>query len=359
MTSHGSTVLPTDLDILRPSSSRMSPRQTTFLNDERVEQQRGDGEQRVEPPAGLVQRLADEVGGEALLEVLEVVVGGLELGEGHRPGVKPDVDDLGDAVHVPAAVVAREHHVVDVGPVRVLELDARLALELGQRAHHLHAAVSAAPHRQRRAPVALARERPVDVALQPVAEAAVLDVLGVPVDGLVGGQQAVLDLAGGDVPGRLGVVEQRRVATPAVGIGVLVVLGAQQPAAGAQVLDEIGVGVLDPASGVGADALVVGAVQPDRVDHGQPLLLAEAEVILAEGDRGVDQPGAVGGGDEVGGQDGVALGAVGLGGDEGEGRVIRGADRSRPRGSSRAPRRPRPAPSRRARRPGSPCGPPS
>src|SRR6185312_6508823 len=33
-----------------------------------VEQERGDGEQRVEPPAGLVQGLADEVGGEALLE---------------------------------------------------------------------------------------------------------------------------------------------------------------------------------------------------------------------------------------------------------------------------------------------------
>ena len=142
-----------------------------------VEQQRGDGQQRVEPAAGLVQRLADEVGGEPLLEMVLVVVRRVELGERHRARVKPDVDHLGHAMHVAAAVVAGQHDVVDERPVGILELDARLALELGQRAHHLHAAVGAAPHRQRRAPVALARQRPVDVALQPVAEAPVLDVL--------------------------------------------------------------------------------------------------------------------------------------------------------------------------------------
>ncbi len=48
----------------------------------------------------------------------------------------------------------------------------------------------AAPHRQRRAPVALARERPVDVVRQPVAEAAVLDVRRVPGHGLVGAPAA-------------------------------------------------------------------------------------------------------------------------------------------------------------------------
>jgi hypothetical protein len=42
---------------------------------------------------------------------------------------------------------------------------------------------------------------------------------------------------------------------------VLVALGAEQPAARAQVLDEVGVGVLDEAAGVRADALVVGAVE--------------------------------------------------------------------------------------------------
>ena len=91
---------------------------------------------------------------------------------------------------------------------------------------------------------------------------------------------------------------------------MLVGLGAQQPAARAQVLDQVGVGVLHPAAGVRADPLVEGAVEPDRVDHVQPVLLAEAEVVLAERDRRVHESGAVLGGDEVGGQHGVAARAV-------------------------------------------------
>src|SRR3954462_14558458 len=61
----------------------------------------------------------------------------------------------------------------------------------GGGADHVDVAAVAAPDRQRRAPVALARERPVDVAAQPLAHAPVLDVLGVPVDGLVRGEQVV------------------------------------------------------------------------------------------------------------------------------------------------------------------------
>src|SRR5262249_48937670 len=72
-----------------------------------------------------------------------------------------------------------------------------------------------------------ARERPVDVVLEPFAEAAVLDVLGVPADRLVAGEQLVLVARGGDVPARLGVVEERRRAAPAVRIGVLVDLLAE------------------------------------------------------------------------------------------------------------------------------------
>ena len=196
-----------------------------------------------------------------------ILVRCVELGERHRAGVEPHVDHLGHAMHVAAAVVARQHHVVDERPVGIVEPHAGLALELGQRPDHLHAAVLAAPHRQRRAPVALARQGPVDVALQPVPEAAVLDMLGMPVDGLVGRQQPVAELAGGDVPGGLGVVEQRGAAAPAVWIRVLVALGAQQLAARPQVLDQVRVGILDPTSGVRADALVVGAVEADGVDR--------------------------------------------------------------------------------------------
>ena len=125
-----------------------------------------------------------------------------------------------------------------------------------------------------------------------------------------------------DVPGRLGVVQQRRAAAPAVRVGVLVLLLAQQPAAAAQVRDEVAVGVLDEAPGVRADALVVRAVGTHRVDDVEAVLLAEAEVVLAERDRRVHQAGAVVGGDEVAEEDGVAALAVGLGGQVREGRLV-------------------------------------
>ena len=62
-------------------------------------------------------------------------------------------------------------------------------------------AIGALPDRQRRAPVALAAEGPVDVVLKPVAEAAFADVVGHPVDGVIELDEAILELAGADVPG--------------------------------------------------------------------------------------------------------------------------------------------------------------
>ena len=290
-----------------------------------VEQQRRDRQQRVEPAARLVDRLADVVGREARLEDVLVGVRRAVLGERHRARVEPHVDDLGDAPQRLAAGRRRDLDVVGERPVRVVQPRAAELLELGQRADADGLAGLVAPDRQRRAPVALARDRPVDVVLQPLAEAAVLDVLGVPVDRLVGGQQAVAQRRRADVPRRLGVVDERRPAAPAVRVGVQVRLGAQQAPARAQVLDQVGIGVLDPAAGVGADALVVGPVELHRVDHVEALLGAEAEVVLAERDRGVDDAGAVVGGHEVAGQHGVALLAVLRGRDERERRLVRGA----------------------------------
>ncbi len=291
-----------------------------------VEQQRRDRDQRVEPAARLVDRLADVVGGERRAEQLLVLERRVALGERHRARVEPDVDHLGHAAHLGAALRARPRVLVDERPVRVGQLAAGALLHVRQRAEALGVAVLAAPDRQRRAPVALARDRPVDVVLQPLAEAAVLDVLRVPVDRLVGGEQAVAQRRRADVPGRLGVVDQRRAAAPAVRVGVEERLGAQQPPARAQVLDEVGIGVLDPAAGVRADALVVGAVEPHRVDDLETLLGAEPEVVLAERDRGVHDAGAVVGADEVGRQHGVALLPVRLGRDERERRLVAGAD---------------------------------
>ncbi len=200
-----------------------------------VEEQGRLGEQGVEPAAGLVLGLADVVGREALLELLFALERVVELREGHRAAVVPGVDHREDAAHDAAALLAVEGDAVDVGAVEVVgdRLPGALA-QLGDRAG-AEAAVAvlagALPDRQRRAPVAVAGERPVDVVLQPFAEAAVLDVLGVPADLLVVGEQLVAGLGGGDVPARLGVVEERRAAAPAVRVGVLVDLLAKEQAA--------------------------------------------------------------------------------------------------------------------------------
>ena len=93
----GSRMLPRCLDILRPSSARMWPRQTHVLVRRLVEDQRADGHQRVEPAAGLVDRLADELRRVGLLEHLVGALGVrvAPLRERHRPGVVPRVDHLG------------------------------------------------------------------------------------------------------------------------------------------------------------------------------------------------------------------------------------------------------------------------
>ena len=171
-------------------------------------------------------------------------------------------------------------------------------------------AVLAAPDRQRRAPVALARQRPVDVVLQPAAEAPVLDVLGVPVDGLVGGQQPVAQLSTSRCT-RTAWRSRAAACRSASSAGRSARTRWRAAAGrGAEVLDQVGVGVLDEAALVALDALVVGAVEPDGVDDVQAVLRAEAEVVLAEGDRGVHEAGAVVGGDEVAEQDGVPALAV-------------------------------------------------
>jgi hypothetical protein len=87
-----------------------------------VEEQHRLGEQGVEPAPGLVDRLADEVGGEALPEELLVLERVMELGEGHRPGVEPRIDHGRDPAHPALAALglAGEGDLVDVGAVQVL-----------------------------------------------------------------------------------------------------------------------------------------------------------------------------------------------------------------------------------------------
>ncbi len=165
--------------------------------------------------------------------------------------------------------------------------------QFGDAAHAVHVAFVAAPDGQRRAPVAVARQRPVDVVLEPLAKAAVFDVLGVPGHGLVGGQQIVLDRRRLHIPGRLGVVEQRRVAAPAERVAVLVRHLGQQQATGREVGDDAGVGVFDEHLSPGLDLGDEASGGVDRIDHRQVVVDPDAHVVFAEGRRDVHDAGAV------------------------------------------------------------------
>jgi hypothetical protein len=81
-----------------------------------VEHHRPDGHQRVEPAAGLVDRLADEL---RRVGRLDAGVRVADLRERHRARVVPDVDHLGHPPALGAALLARHDDVVDERPVRV------------------------------------------------------------------------------------------------------------------------------------------------------------------------------------------------------------------------------------------------
>ena len=292
------------------------------------EENRGHGEQRVEPAARLVERLADVVGREALPEPLLVLERRVPLGEGHAARVPPHVDQVGHAAHALAALAAQDD-LVDVGPVQVVGHHPPALLDLGARAHADHVTLVAAPDRQAGAPVALARESPVHVVLEPVAEAPVLDVVGVPLDRLVGREQLVLDLGGAHVPVGLGVVDERRAAAPAVRVGVLVLTRAEQAAGLAQSLDDLGVGVAHVHARERAGAVVEGAVGAHRVVDRQSVVLRQPEVVLAEGGAGVHHAGAVLHRHEVAGQDRVA--ALAVVGDVRERRLVPETEQGRAR----------------------------
>ncbi len=83
------------------------------------------------------------------------------------------------------------------------------------------AAAFAFPHIQRCAPVTVPADTPVLDIFQPVSETALADALRDPVDRMVVADQVLFHRCHLDEPGFSRVVDQRRAASPAVGITVL------------------------------------------------------------------------------------------------------------------------------------------
>ena len=189
---------------------------------------------------------------------------------------------------------------------------------------------------------ARARAPSPDVSLQPLAEAAVLDVLRCqPIRSFSASIRSRTSVVR-HVPARLRVVEQRRVAAPAVRIGVLVALGAEQPPALSQRLDDVGVGLLDGAPGEVGDALVEGAVGRTGfwsvIPYCSPSRKSSSPKAIAVWTRPV--PSSV----VTKSASSTRVAARAVVGDVGERRLVGGRRRAPSPGSAPAPRRPRRAP---------------
>src|SRR3989442_8080609 len=94
------------------------------------------------------------------------------------------------------------------------------------------------PHVERRAPVAVAREGPVDVVLKPFAEAAGAHLGRMPIDLSIDLQHPCFHRSGADEPGAAGVVDQRRIAAPTMRIAVRVGSGLEPAAVVLQPVDD-------------------------------------------------------------------------------------------------------------------------
>ncbi|MBA7588422.1 hypothetical protein ES708_30478 [subsurface metagenome] len=211
--------------------------------------------QAVEPAPRLVDRLADKIGGEApVLKQRFILKGIVVLGYGHGSGIEPAVDYLGNPPHPGPTFLTIEGQLIDKGSVQVQRLfepgKARLILQFLHTTHALVVPAGlTAPDRQRRPPVPFAGESPVNIILQPVAEAPLLDVLRVPVYLVVAGDEVVLYRRGADIPGLLSIVEQRRFAAPAEGVGVPYRLAAEEQVLFLQLFEHLRVGVFNEFAG--------------------------------------------------------------------------------------------------------------
>ena len=260
-----------------------------------VEQAGRHRHQRIEPAARLIDRFGNERGGIAALELLLVLEGIVPLRKRHGTGVEPAVDHDRFAFHDLTALRTDDLNLIDV---RLVQLDivravAAHCLELRTAADDVNVTAFAHPDGQRRAPIALARDTPVDDVLEEVAHAPFADRLRDPVDRLVEGDQLVLDRGHADEPAFAGVIDQRRIAAPAERIAVLKRQRGKEFAALLQRFQDRLVRVLyEHAVPRRAAAQMPGGV--DKLQKRKVPNLTDAVVVLAECRRNVDDAGPVG-----------------------------------------------------------------
>ena len=257
-----------------------------------------DRDQRVEPTACLVDAFADEVGGKLRFDLVVVFERIMPLREGHRARVEPGVDHFRHAAHGAGPRRGWPRVLIDVRLVRIEVVGERTSdtrRQIGVAADHvdLGGVFVVHPDRQRRAPVAVARNRPIHVIRQPLTEAAGADFARVPVDGGIPRHQALAHRGRAHEPRTTGVVQQRCAAAPAMRIRVREGSRFPQHVAFAQHVDDAGIGLLHEHAAHLRHVVGELAARRDRLQEGEPMTLTGRVVVGTERRRHVHHAAAV------------------------------------------------------------------
>ena len=224
--------------------------------------------ERKEPTAGLVDTFGDEVSRARGICVLKRIV---VLCVRHSTRVKPYIDEVEFALHG----FARRRNKDDAVHVRTVQIDdGRVVVLLAIVTHdmvgprvgfhetcldgfvdfckefgdgtdtNLFGSVFGAPDRQRCTPITGTGEVPIVEIIEPLTETTRTGGFGLPVDGLVEGDHLVPRHSRFDEPRVKRIVDDGFVGTPAMRIGVDMLLGLKQPTIGFHLETEVKVEAL-------------------------------------------------------------------------------------------------------------------
>src|SRR2546426_5259870 len=209
------------------------------------------------------------------------------------PAVEPDVDRVGHSPHVAAALLARQDHAVDAGPVEVHAIHVARCLPqgVGRSDYRPMRALRAPPDRERNAPVALPRDAPISEVARPVelsrGSRPVREPSNSP-DLLDHLRFEVRDLEE-PLDGRT--KEDRRLAPPAVTVRVDDRLLREQRACGTEVRDDPRIRFPHTLARVRPGVISEMAPGVHGRECGEAQLLTEFEVLRSVAGGGVHEPG--------------------------------------------------------------------
>src|SRR5699024_7831706 len=126
-------------------------------------------------PTGLINAFGNKIGRKIIIKLLFVLKRIMPLCKRHRSGVEPDIQLVGTTAHR-AAVRTFPRHIIVLWTVHVQLLligKAGIPFELINTAYHFYMIrfLVAHPYRNRRSPIALTRNSPVYIVLQPFSKA--------------------------------------------------------------------------------------------------------------------------------------------------------------------------------------------